>query len=118
MPARRAGSRGVMGAEGSGVQSTHYSTTPTLHYSPLQCQLGGEGGLGGMRDGSESGAEPIACRFEHAAGATLDDVSQQGGMAGQRLPHRLSVLVPEAGVALEVREQKRYVSGRHRGGPV
>src|SRR5690349_10860530 len=69
-------------------------------------QLRGEGCRSRVPGAGEDGTEPIARCFEDAAAAALDDAPQQGIVADEGMAHGLRVFFPEAGAALDIREQE------------
>jgi hypothetical protein len=73
-----------------------------------QRPLEGTGGDQGVDSASEDGEEAIAFApaFDHDAPVLLDRLGEQRIMAGERLAHGLRVLLPQAGAALDVGEQK------------
>ena len=75
-------------------------------------RLGGEGALGfqGRREGigsrGKGGTELVADRLEDLAAMGLDGGAEKRVMASEGSPHRLGLLLPEAGAALDVREEE------------
>jgi hypothetical protein len=63
--------------------------------------------------GVEGSVEPVAGRLDHEAIVRLDGGAHDRIVTGERRPHRLGMLFPEARRALEIGEQERDGSRRH-----
>ena len=77
----------------------------------VQGALAVDGCEHGVVGGCERGVEAVAGRLDHDAVALLDRLAQDLVVAGERVAHRLGVLLPKARRTLEVREQERHGAG-------
>jgi hypothetical protein len=76
----------------------------------LEGEGGGEGICWTREDGEEAVA--FAATLDHLAPVLLDASGQKNVVASEGEGHGVGVLLPEAGVALDVREQERDRAGR------
>jgi hypothetical protein len=80
---------------------------PELRQFLLERALGGDGCLHRTKGVGKSRAERIAHRLEDVAVVGSDRLVEEGVVTGERFPHRLGLLLPEAGAAFDVGEEKR-----------
>ena len=71
-----------------------------------QRTLGGDRRVDGSHGVGEDRQHPVAGRLDHAAAMPVDARAEEPIMLGERRPHPVGVLFPEARTALDVREQE------------
>ena len=68
-----------------------------------------------VRGASEHGVEGVAHRLDDVAAVLADRRSDRASWRARATPHRLGLVLPARGAALDVREQERHCSARQLG---
>src|SRR5262249_5887625 len=71
-----------------------------------EVELGGDGGVEGIRGSGKGGAEGVADRLEDLAVVRLNRGVEAGVVSGEGEAHGVGVLLPELGAPLDVGEQE------------